>query len=138
MGKVNEKTLDWSPLDEGRTFFKRKQLGDAADGDELGCSLYEIPPGRRSWPYHSHMGNEEAAFVLSGAGTLRLDGETAPLTEGDYVAFPAEERGAHRIINDSDESAHLLDDFDAVRTGRGRVPRLREVRRVCWFTAGRT
>ncbi len=103
MGKVNADDVDWSTLEEGETSFKRKQLGDAAGGDRLGCSLYELPPGGRSWPYHYHAGNEEALFVLSGTGTLRLDGETVSLVEGDYVALPADERGAHRLINDSDE-----------------------------------
>ncbi|MFC7046807.1 cupin domain-containing protein [Halobacteriaceae archaeon GCM10025711] len=103
MGKVNADSLAWDDLEVGETAFRRKQLGEAADGDQLGCSLYEIPPGRRSWPYHYHTRNEEALFVLSGRGRLRLDGETTPLAEGDYVAFPADESGAHRVVNDSDE-----------------------------------
>jgi uncharacterized cupin superfamily protein len=102
MGKANADDLDWTELEEGRTQFKRKQLGEAADGDRLGCSLYELPPGRRSWPYHYHTANEEAIFVLSGSGALRLDGETVPLEEDDYVALPADESGAHRVVNDSD------------------------------------
>lgn len=103
MGKVNADDLEWDALERGTTAFKRKQLGDAAGGDRLGCSLYEIPPGQRSWPYHYHTGNEEAVFVLSGTGALRLDGEMLSLAEGDYVALPADESGAHRVINDSDE-----------------------------------
>jgi len=102
MGKANAADLEWTELEEGRTQFKRKQLGEAADSDRLGCSLYELPPGRRSWPYHYHTANEEAIFVLSGSGALRLDGETVPLEEDDYVALPANESGAHRVVNDSD------------------------------------
>ncbi|WP_137286963.1 cupin domain-containing protein [Halorussus salinisoli] len=108
MGKVNEQSLDWSTTERGETKFERKQLGDAAGGDELGCSLYEIPPGRRSWPYHYHTANEEALFVLAGEGTLRLDGEETTLREGDYVALPADETGAHRVVNHSDEPLRYL------------------------------
>ncbi|WP_458205481.1 cupin domain-containing protein [Haladaptatus sp. NG-SE-30] len=108
MGKVSEGSLDWTTLERGETVFKRKELGEAADGHRLGCSLYEIPPGRRSWPYHYHTRNEEAIFVLSGSGRLRLDGEMLSLTEGDYVALPADESGAHRVINDSDEPLTYL------------------------------
>lgn len=90
-------------LEEGKTSFKRKQLGDADAGNRLRCSFYEIPPGKRSWFYHYHAGNDEALFVLAGAGALRLAGETLSLSEGDYVALPTDESGAHRVVNDSDE-----------------------------------
>jgi uncharacterized cupin superfamily protein len=102
MGRTNVAELDWDTVEEGRTAFRRKQLAQAAGGEEIGCSVYELPAGRRSWPYHYHTENEEALFVLDGSGALRLDGETVPLEAGDYVTFPADERGAHRVVNDSD------------------------------------
>ncbi|RBI63807.1 cupin [halophilic archaeon] len=108
MARVNADDVEWTTLERGETRFRRKQLSQAAGGDDLGCSLYELPPGRRSWPYHYHTGNEEALFVLAGTGALRLDGETTPLAEGDYVALPADESGAHRVVNDSDEPLTYL------------------------------
>ncbi|MFC6990140.1 cupin domain-containing protein [Haloplanus sp. GCM10025708] len=108
MAPVNEADLDWTELDHGETNFRRKQLGEAAGGDRLGCSLYELPPGRRSWPYHYHTANEEAIYVLSGTGILRLDGDTHPLRAGDYVACPADESGGHRVVNDADEPLRYL------------------------------
>ncbi|WP_135851126.1 cupin domain-containing protein [Halorussus salinus] len=108
MGKVNETDLDWTTLEKGETKLRRKQLGEEADGEELGASLYELPPGKRSWPYHYHTGNEEALYLLAGSGTLRLDGETVALSAGDYVALPADESGAHRVVNDSDEPLRYL------------------------------
>ncbi|WP_254839714.1 cupin domain-containing protein [Natronomonas marina] len=101
MGKVNESDLAWTTLDGAETGLRRKKLAAATDGDDLGCSLYELPAGDKSWPYHYHTGNEEALFVLDGEGTLRLDGEELGLESGDYVALPADERGAHRVVNDS-------------------------------------
>lgn len=101
MGKTNADDLEWSTLERGETRFKRKQLAAAAGGDEIGCSLYELPAGSRSWPYHYHTGNEESLFVLAGTATLRLDGEERSLETGDYVALPAGGRGAHRVVNDS-------------------------------------
>ncbi|UPV99881.1 cupin domain-containing protein [Halorussus gelatinilyticus] len=108
MSKVNEADLDWTTLERGETKLRRKQLGEAADGERLGASLYELPPGKRSWPYHYHTGNEEALYVLDGAGSLRLGGETVALEAGDYVALPADESGAHRVVNDSDEPLRYL------------------------------
>lgn len=100
MATVNEGDLAWDEVDRGEAGWRRKRLGTEAGGEGLGCSLYELPPGKRSWPYHYHAANEEALFVLEGTGRLRLAGETVPLEPGDYAAFPADERGAHRVVND--------------------------------------
>ena len=108
MSKVNEADLEWSTLSGGEMGLRRKKLAAAAGGEDVGCSLYELPAGDRSWPYHYHTGNEEALFVLDGEGVLRLDGERVPLEAGDYVALPADERGAHRVVNDSEGTLRYL------------------------------
>ena len=116
MAPVNEQSIDWIEHgpggDGGRATdqrrFRRKRLGAAAGGDRLGCSLYELPAGARSWPYHYHSANEEAIYVLSGSGQLRLDGDTHPLREGDYVALPADESGAHQVVNDASAPLRYL------------------------------
>ncbi|WP_121821618.1 cupin domain-containing protein [Halostella salina] len=108
MGKVNAEDVEPARTERGDTAFERRKLAAAADGDRIGCSLYRIPPGRRSWPYHYHTGNEEAIFVLSGEGSLRLDGERVPLETDDYVALPPGEDSGHRVINDSDEPLRYL------------------------------
>jgi len=108
MAHINESEMRWTELEHEDTEFRRKQLGEEADSDLLGCSLYELPAGKRSWPYRYHTANEEALYVLRGTGRLRLDDETNPLQAGDYAAFPAEESGGHRIINDGDEPLRYL------------------------------
>ena len=108
MTPVNEADLDWAETERGGTAFRRKRLAAAAGGDELGCSLYELPPGRRSWPYHYHTANEEAFYVLAGEGRLRGPEGGSPLRAGDYVACPADESGGHRVVNDGDEPLRYL------------------------------
>lgn len=105
---TNEADLDWQDVDRGNADYRRKQLGAAAGGEQLGTSLYELPPGGASFPYHYHTGNEEALYVLAGTGTLRLDGAELDLKPGDYVAFPADEGGAHRVRNDGEEPLRYL------------------------------
>jgi len=108
MEPVNVDDLDWSETTNGETNFRRKTLSAAAGGEDLGCSLYELPPGDRSWPFHWHTGNEEALYVLAGAGHLRgADGDHR-LRAGDYVALPAGEEGGHRVVNDRDEPLRYL------------------------------
>jgi len=108
MAHCNERDLDWTESDHGEHAFRRKQLSEAADGEKLGCSLYEIEPGHRSWPYHYHAANEEALFVLDGAGTLRTEDGDQSLESGDFVALPTGERGAHQVVNDGEEPLRYL------------------------------
>ncbi|MFB6112424.1 MAG: cupin domain-containing protein [Halobacteriaceae archaeon] len=108
MGHVNEADLDWSERDRRGTQFRRKQLGSAADNDRIGCSLYLLPPGGKSWPYHYHTANEEALYVLDGAGRLRLDDEERRLRQGTYVSLPVGASGGHRVVNDTDEPLRYL------------------------------
>ncbi|MHB9288252.1 cupin domain-containing protein [Halobacteriales archaeon Cl-PHB] len=108
MPKVNDGDLDWDEYDHGDATFRRKELAAAADGERLGASLYELPAGERSWPYHYHTANEEALYVLAGSGTIRLAGESHDLAAGDFVTLPADERGGHRVVNDSDGPLRYL------------------------------
>lgn len=105
---ATEDELDWEDIGPGDTGFRRKQLGRVAGGEELGCSLYELPAGERAWPYHYHLRNEEALYVLSGTGTLRLPEGRRDLAPGTYVALPAGEESAHRVVNDADDTLRYL------------------------------
>jgi uncharacterized cupin superfamily protein len=98
-GPVNADDVEWTEYDHGERQFRRKQLADASGGEELGASLYEVPPGKRLWLRHYHEGNEESVFVLEGSGTLWLGPAATEhdLSSGDYVALPAGEGSAHEI-----------------------------------------
>ncbi|SDJ93106.1 cupin domain-containing protein [Natronorubrum texcoconense] len=108
MEKINESNVDWREYDHGKTAFRRKELSSAVEADDLGCSLYELPPGMRSWPYHYHTANEEALYVLAGEGLLRAETGEEPLAAGDFVTLPADENGGHRIVNDGEEPLRYL------------------------------
>ncbi|MDG5777972.1 cupin domain-containing protein [Haloarculaceae archaeon H-GB2-1] len=106
--QVNETDLEFEESEHGTSLARRKRLSREAGGEELGCSLYELPPGRRSWPYHYHENNEEALYVLDGAGTLRHDGDEHSLAAGDYVALPTGPEGGHRVVNDTETTLRYL------------------------------
>ena len=108
MSKCNERDLEWKEYDQGETAMCRKELSNAVDAEKLGCSLYELEADDRSWPYHYHTANEEALFVLEGEGMVRLDGEERALEAGDFVVFPADESGAHQVVNDGDDRLRYL------------------------------
>ncbi|ELY57806.1 cupin domain-containing protein [Natronococcus jeotgali] len=105
---INEADLEWTEYDRGSSRFRRKQLSSAAGADDIGCSLYELPPGERSWPYHYHTANEEALFVLNGEGMLRCERGEESIEPGDFVALPASEDGGHQVVNDGDRDLRYL------------------------------
>ncbi len=106
---VNEADLDWVDTSHAPHFGgRRKQLAAAAGGAALGCSLIELPAGRRAWPFHFHFANEEAIYVLEGAGLLRLGATEVPLRAGDYVALPAGPEHAHQTVNTTDAPLRYL------------------------------
>jgi uncharacterized cupin superfamily protein len=106
---IDIESLEWLESSHGERFgHRRKSLAGPAGGRMLGCSLYELPPGRRAFPYHWHSANEEAIYVLSGRGRLRLADAEVPLAQGDYVACLVGEQGAHQVINDSEEPLRYI------------------------------
>ena len=88
--------------------WKRMRLGARLGGEKLGASLYELPPGQRSFPYHLHHANEELLLVLDGAVTVRRKEGEEKLQRGDTALFGTGPSGAHQVINRSDRPARFL------------------------------
>jgi len=94
--------LEWERVARGDRFgWRRKGLAAAAGGAMLGCSLYEIPAGRRSFPYHYHCANEEGIYVLEGKGSIRLGRRAVRIAAGDYILLPVGPGGSHQVVNTS-------------------------------------
>jgi uncharacterized cupin superfamily protein len=74
----------------------------------LGGSVYELPPGEKTWPYHYELGCEEWVIVLSGRPTLRTPDGEQQLSPGDLAVFPEGPAGAHLLRNDTDEPCRVL------------------------------
>jgi uncharacterized cupin superfamily protein len=73
------------------------KVGRAVGAGQIGASVYELPDGERTYPYHFHNAMEEWLIVLDGAPTLRdPDGERV-LRKGDVVCFPTGPAGAHQV-----------------------------------------
>jgi uncharacterized cupin superfamily protein len=101
--------MPWNESSQGEKFALRtKRLGAAAGGQKIGCSLFELEPGKRAFPYHAHMANEEVIYVLAGEGTLRIGGQEVPVREGDYIAMPPGPECAHQLVNTSNAPLRYL------------------------------
>jgi uncharacterized cupin superfamily protein len=89
---------------------RRKELGG---GERLSCGLWELLPGKRSFPFHAHLVTDEALYAISGRAKVRTPDGLTEIGPGDFVAFPAG-GPAHQLVNDWQEpfvyvaiSAHL-------------------------------
>ncbi len=96
---VRTAQVEWSEaLNRGPFRQRRKPLG----GAKLTCSLWELPPGKKSFPFHVHHVTEEAMFVVSGHAKVRTPEGMTGIGPGDYVSFPPGDL-AHQLVNDGTE-----------------------------------
>lgn len=74
----------------------------------LGATVYELPPGEKSFPYHYEYGNEEWLVVVAGRPALRNPEGEQQLEPGDVVCFPEGPEGAHQVRNGTEEPVRIV------------------------------
>ena len=84
------------------------RLGPAIGAARMASTVYELPPGESTWPYHYEYGAEEWALVLAGRPTLRHPDGADELAPGDVVCFPEGPDGAHKLTNRGSETARVM------------------------------
>lgn len=87
--------------------FRDASVTEGFGARQTGLSVYELPPGQSSWPYHFELAEEEWAIVIEGEVTLRTPEGERTLRRGDVVAFPAGAAGAHAFRNDGEQTARF-------------------------------
>jgi uncharacterized cupin superfamily protein len=91
---------------------KRRVIVGREDSENFNVSIYEVPPGKSAVPYHYHLKNEEVFYILSGTGLLKTPEGEKPVRAGDFLYFPNNEKGAHKLTNTSDTEPLVYADFD--------------------------
>lgn len=99
---------DWRDRDDPGLIGRTARVGAQAGAERLGATVYEIAPGSAGSPLHAHHANEEMIIVLHGSPLLRTEQNHRRLQEGEVVACLPGRRGAHQLINDSDEPVRVL------------------------------
>jgi uncharacterized cupin superfamily protein len=95
------------PLDDTADGVRAVRVAEHAGAERLGASLYELQPGEEM-VFHYHVQREELLIVLEGRVSLRSATGWEQLPEGEVVAFPRGERGAHGCRNDDDKPVRVL------------------------------
>src|SRR5262249_32610175 len=100
---------EWDRTEEREGWrFKDAWIGAHTDAELIGASMYEVEPGNKQGPFHTHHANEEWGIALRGEPTLRTHEGEQQLRQGDVVAFPRGKEGAHQIRNDTDAPVRVL------------------------------
>lgn len=99
---VNVKDVPVMKQSHGKRFeFGIAWASNTLKAKKLGFNVTVVAPGKRAWPYHLHYVNDEMFFVLEGEGSIRIDGATHRIRQGDFISLPAGPGSAHQIVNDS-------------------------------------
>src|SRR5215475_11100497 len=108
---INLSEMAWDRIDapKGGLFGgQRKRVGIKIGARKLGYSLFNIPPGKAAFPYHTHTGNEEMIYIIDGAGVLRFGKEELVVAAGTVIACPPGAEYAHQLINTGEEELRYL------------------------------
>lgn len=100
---------EWDRVEEREGWRSRDAwVGRRLGAELIGGSLYELAPGDRLWPYHTHHANEEWLVVVRGSPTLRTPDGEQELEEGDVACFRRGAEGAHQVSNGTSEPVRVL------------------------------
>jgi uncharacterized cupin superfamily protein len=111
----------WNPNSE----MYGTRLGVMAGLSRVGVNRVRVPAGKESFVYHSHHGEEEWIFIVSGRAVAEIDGEEYEVAGGDFMGFPTP-GVAHHLRNPYDEDlvylvggeSHDLEVADFPRLGK--------------------
>ncbi len=98
-----------APEDSDRFGAKIAPLSDSLGMSGLGAMFVTVEPGRRAFPFHNHLGNDEMFVILEGEGTYRFGSEEYPVRAGDVCAAPiGGPDTAHQLINTGNGALRYL------------------------------
>ncbi|MBV8424448.1 MAG: cupin domain-containing protein [Candidatus Eremiobacteraeota bacterium] len=104
--------LDQVPMREdagpGNYSVTEGEVGFLLGAERLGYRIVQLEPGTSFCPTHWHTQEEELFVIWSGEPTLLTPHGRAQLREGDCIAFPCGEMGAHKVRNDGSALATIL------------------------------
>ncbi|MEO0426256.1 MAG: cupin domain-containing protein [Pseudomonadota bacterium] len=84
-------------------------LGKALGLTRLGAMVCTIEPGKRAFPFHNHLANDELFVILEGAGEVRFGDAVHAVKAGDLIGCPkGGPETAHQIVNTGDAALRYL------------------------------
>ena len=84
------------------------EVGLLLGAEKLGYRVVRLGKGEHFAPLHWHTAEEELFIVWDGTPMLRTPRGACALRRGDFIAFPTNAQGAHRVWNESDEPCTII------------------------------
>ena len=103
---IFEPEFDHSSEREGYRW-RAARVGRAIGSSQMGATLYELPDGERTYPFHFHHAIEEWLVVVSGTPTLRDSGGRADAARRRRRLLPDRGRGRPSGARAGDGADHL-------------------------------
>lgn len=101
--------FDFTPEKSNKFGGKTADIGKPLGLQGLGCRYLELKPGRRAFPFHNHLGNDEMFVILKGQGVYRYGDTEMTISAGSVCGAPrGGKEGAHQIINNSKKELKYL------------------------------
>lgn len=82
---------------EGYRWGGVRGIGERLGAVAIGASVYELPAGELTFPYHYHHGIEEWLYVLTGTPQVRTPDGLRTVDPGTLMRFPSGPAGAHSV-----------------------------------------
>lgn len=95
------------PLNPNSDIYLRS-LADAAGLERTSVRVGRIKPGRESFVYHAHEGDEEFLYILTGRGKIEIDDVEHEIGPGDFVGFPTPSVAHHLTNPFGEELVYLM------------------------------
>jgi uncharacterized cupin superfamily protein len=107
--KIHIDLVDWMTIGNRQKFAASiGRLSTQLGMEKIGCTVVDLEPGKRAWPYHLHYGQEELFIVLEGRGTLRYDDGEYEIRQGEVFFAGTGPGTAHQIVNTSNSKLRYL------------------------------
>jgi uncharacterized cupin superfamily protein len=101
-------------------------LGRMTGLERVGFNIIRIPPGKESFVYHRHFGEEEFLYILSGRGIAEIGDEEHEVGPGDFMGFPTPSVG-HHLRNPFEEDLVYISGGERRPTEIAAYPRLGKI-----------
>jgi len=72
-----------------------RRLGEKIGLQRAIVTMARVPPGKESFIYHAHKGDEEWLYIVAGRGQAEIGDKTFDVGPGDFMAFPTPSIGHH-------------------------------------------
>ncbi|HHV28054.1 cupin domain-containing protein [Acetivibrio mesophilus] len=110
---TNKDKLDVQHKNEHPSYEYRKfEVPKTSEKSKFQIAFYEIPPNKSNYPFHYHLRDEEAFYIIKGKGLLKTCDSEILVQEGDVIVCPPTPQGVHMLTNIMSDENLVYIEFD--------------------------